>query len=275
MEAGRDGQRMNLMAFGEKYPFLKANLAFWESYMRARNEVSNELSRIIKLSPYGGNGQFSIEYGAATPLLASLKLSLGDEDIAALTETFCRVMGLELCSVQMGNPVPVFDELNITTDTKGFVLAEIHAAIASFVENQVADNSDVIHWLEPFCPICGAHAALGLITPSGKKNLVCSHCHSAWDYMRTACGLCGHTEERGGMFVSADELPDWAVENCTSCGHYLKINDMRSRLPDIIAYPLHYLTTWELDLAVRDKGYRPAFFKVFERAGWVRFLQSN
>lgn len=266
---------MNLMAFGGKYPFLKANLAFWESYLKARNELSNELARIIKLLPEDDTRAFLIDYGSATPLLTSLKLSLQDENLATLARTFCSAMGLEQCSVQMPNPVPDFEELAITADLKGFVLAEIHAAIASFAENQVADNSDAIHWMEPFCPICGAHAALGLITPSGKKNLVCSHCYSVWDYMRTACGLCGHTEERGSTIISTDELPDWEVETCTSCGHYLKICDMRTRLPDIITYPLHYLTTWELDLAIRDKGYKPAFFKVFERAGWIQFLQAN
>ena len=69
----------------------------------------------------------------------------------------------------------------------------------------VAADEEAINWLELTCPICGASAAMGLIAPSGKKNLICSHCHTVWVYMRTACGLCGHTEERGTVFYTADE----------------------------------------------------------------------
>lgn len=265
---------MNLMTFGERYPFLKANLAFWERYIKARAEIFGSLSAIIKIPP-GSDSVDLLDNEQGKPLLASLKLSIPEKDFLKMANAFSSIIGTEVCSVEMPDPVPVFEELAITADTKGFLLAEMHAVIASFVESQVASTEDAIHWMEPFCPICGAHAGLGMIAPSGKRNLVCSHCHSVWDFMRTGCGLCGHTDERGTVFLSTEELPDWTIENCDCCGHYLKIFDMRNKLPDIITYPLHSLTTWELDLAVRDKGYKPALFKVFERAGWIRLLSNN
>jgi FdhE protein len=266
-------ETVNLAAIGEKYPFLKANLMFWERYIQARADTAKLLGRMIdlpKLKETGFPGSTSTK-----PILASLKLSFSAEQTAVLLETFSRTVGIDARSFPFPNPVPLFEELNSTTDTEGFVLAEVHASIAAFVESAVADDREAIYWMEPFCPICGSNAALGLITPSGKKNLVCSHCHTVWSYMRTACGLCGHAEERGTTFLSTEELPGWMIETCDACGYYLKVCDMRNTLPDIIAYPLLYLTTWEMDLSVRDKEYAPAFFKIFERADWIRLKHAN
>lgn len=265
---------MQLKAFGKKYPFLQGNLAFWERYIKARDELFKLLSHAPCLKQLK-HSDFLQNMERGIPLLAYHDIRFSEDEINTLAESFCRNMGLIPRSVVFPDRVPVFEALMVSEDEDGFVLAEIHAAIASYAEHLIAGEEEAINWLEHFCPVCGANAGMGLIAPSGKKNLVCSHCHSLWVFLRTACGLCGNFEERGTTILSAEELPNWFLEVCSACGHNLKICDMREELPDIIVYPLHYLTTWEFDLSAKEHGYELVMFKIFERAGWLQPLHTN
>lgn len=259
---------MRLAALGAKYPFLQDNLPFWKSYLRARDELLSLLAEMVDGASLDVAGFFR-NISEGKPLLACVDVSLKPADVKRLSEVFCRQMGIAYQPVTLPSPLPLYEDLPLTEDAAGFVAAELHAAVAAFAEHAVAAERE-INWLEPYCPICGATAGMGIITPSGKKNLVCSHCQSVWVYLRTACGLCGYSEERGATILIADEVPGWLMEVCEACGHYLKVVDMRDALPDIVSYPLHYLTTWELDLAARGKGLKPALFGIFGRAGWLR-----
>lgn len=265
---------MQLKDFGDKYPFLKGNLPFWEKYIKARDELFGLCSRIDALQKLK-NSAFPQNIAQGKPLFAYEQIRIDAADLDALAQAFCRAMGLAPRAVSWGETVSLAADLAITPDEAGFVLAEVHAALAAYCETLVAGDDETLNWLENYCPICGAAGGMGLIAASGKKNLVCSHCHTVWVYLRTACGLCGHVAERGATVLSADELPDWFIETCAECGHYLKVCDMRETISDIVVYPLHYLTTWELDLAARESGRQPAMFAVFERAGWLRPDNAN
>jgi len=256
-----------------KYPFLQDNLPFWEKYLQSRDELHNLLGEMVNEAHLDAAGFFQ-NLNEGKPLLAYGTVRLKAADVNRLSEVFCRMMGIPHQSVVLPTPLPLFEDLPLTADMAGFVAAELHAAIAAFAESVISAEKE-INWLEPYCPICGATAGMALITPSGKKNLVCSHCQSGWVYLRTACGLCGQSAERGSTVLFADEEPDWLIEVCEECGHYLKVADMRDRLPDIISYPLHYLTTWELDLTVRGQGFEPSLFAIFSRAGWLQRAVAN
>ncbi|EAX48178.1 hypothetical protein TcarDRAFT_1725 [Thermosinus carboxydivorans Nor1] len=259
---------MGLSELAGKYPFLKENIPFWERYLAARDKVLDMLPAVLDVSALEAAG-FKGRLARGVPFLADVPVGIAPADYAALTGAFARAMAIEYSPDYWGERVPAWADLTVTPDAQGFVQAEVHAAVASFLESVVLPDEDTAGWLEPYCPVCGAGAALGFIDQSGKKTLVCSHCHAVWQYLRTACGLCGHSQERGAVFLSADELPGWRLELCESCSHYLKVFDMREGLPDIISYPLFYLTTWELDLAARSEGHQPALFAIFGRAGWL------
>jgi len=260
---------MSLRSFGEKYPFLKANMIFWEKYIRARDQLFKLLPPMLDISKLE-ESDFLENMDQGKPFFAYDHVGISGENINILVNSFCRDMDIPQRILSFPERMPLFEDLQVTVDEDGFILAEVHASIASFIESVIAGDEEAINWMEPYCPICGAHAGLGLIDSSGKKNLVCSHCHSGWIYLRTSCGLCGNLEERGNTFLSTDEVPNWMIEVCDACFHYLKVCDMRNSSPDIITYPLLYLTTWELDLVAKEQGYEPALFWVFERAGWLR-----
>jgi len=264
------GLFMNLQAFGSKYPFLQANLPFWEKYLTAEANVQKLLPAILDEAVLEQTA-FLTHLAEGKPFLDRQRIRLSSQDAVKLVETFCRPFGLDAKSIAFPEEIPLLENLEVSADEAGFVMAELHAIIAAYIEGVItAEEEDSINWLEPSCPICGSEAGMGLIAPSGKKNLVCSHCQTVWVYSRIACGFCGHVEERGATFYTADEEPDWLVETCKECKSYLKVYDMRKSFPDIITYPLFSLTSWNLDLSMRDQDFAPGLFRVFDRAGWVK-----
>ncbi len=265
---------MRLQSFGEKYPFLQGNIVFWEKYLTAREETLNLLPAMIDADQLE-RSSFLQHMEEGKPFFAYENISLTQDNIKKLVEAFCIPLGLPIRTIDFPEHIPLLADLVLPAGEEGFLIAEIHAVIASYVEGIIAADEDAINWLENTCPICGSHAGMGLIAPSGKKNLVCSHCSAVWIYLRTACGLCGHTEERGTTFYTADEEPNWIIETCQQCGHYLKVYDMRNALPTVIAYPLFSLTSWNLDLTMREQEFEPIFFQIFERAGWITFKSGH
>lgn len=266
---------MNLRDFGVKYPFLEGNLGFWEHYLSARDQVWKLLPGIIS-EDFLLEVNFLTHITEGKPFLEYRTISLSPQDSKMLIAAFCEAMELAMPEGDFPEQLPCFENLTITPDETGFIFAELHAMIASYIESVVtADEEEAINWLELNCPICGAGAGMGLIAPSGKKNLVCSHCQTVWVYSRTACGICGHIEEKGITFYTADEEPNWFMETCQECKGYMKVYDMRKAFPQIITYQLLYLTSWNLDLSMRDQGFEPALFQIFERAGWVNKVYKN
>lgn len=265
----------SLTAFGEKYPFLQGNLLFWEKYITARDQIFKLLPQMIDIAKVK-ESDFLEHMDQGKSFLAYENIVISAENMTILVQSFCRDMEISQRTMVFPDSVPLFEDLQLEANEDGFIVAEVHASIACFIEGIInGDNKEAINWMEPYCPICGARAALGVINSEGKKSLVCSHCHSLWAYLRTSCGLCGNLEERGSTFLSAEEVANWMIEICDVCQHYLKVCDMRTSSPDIITYPLLYLTTWEMDLAAKEQGHEPALFWVFERAGWLRDSNCN
>ncbi|SEJ30327.1 formate dehydrogenase formation protein [Propionispira arboris] len=255
-------------SFGEKYPFLKENLPFWQKYQQARQAIFKLMPQFIDIEKLKQT-DFLEHMDQKKPFLAYQNVFITAQDSERLIQVFCEVMGLKNRKLVFLEQIPMFEDLNIEADEAGFIVAEVHAGIAAFIGQKLNELQTPVNWLENRCHICGAPAGMGIIDEKGKKELVCSHCHSVWRYIRTCCGICGNLEERGSTFVTADEAPNWLIELCDKCHGSLKVCDMRNSQPDIIMYPLHYLTTWQLDLAVQDRGYEPAMFWIFERAGWL------
>jgi len=260
---------MNLKAFAAKYPFLEGNISFWQNYLQARDTVMAMLPDMLNVETVVASN-FASRITEAIPFLQCEPVKFAQADMQKLAAAFAKQIGILWEEKTCAEIVSDFPSLELTQDGSGFILAEVHSAVCSFLESIVFPGEEISGWWDPVCPICGASAGMGFIDQAGKKTLVCSHCHTAWLYRRTLCGLCGLGAERGTIFISTDELPAWRVELCEECQHYLKVFDMRNNQPNVIAYPLFYLTTWELDLAARERGYAASLFAVFERADWLQ-----
>ena len=259
---------VSLKEFGEKYPFLKENIPFWEKYSTAKNAVKNILLESADTKIL--NSKFFNDPDNRKPFLGHETYKMDKELGRKLTEAFSKAMGVELKSYDFPEEVTLLKKLTLTEDVQGFVLAEVHASVCSFIIS-VLSPDEPAKWLEHYCPVCGGEPGMGIIVDDGKKQLVCNHCHSVWYHVRTKCGLCGHQPlKEGNTFFSDDNEPAWFIEICKECKGSLKIFDSRKGEMIVDIYPLFYLSTWGLDIAMTEKEYEPGLFAIYQRAGWLK-----
>jgi FdhE protein len=106
------------------------------------------------------------------------------------------------------------------------------------------------------CFACGGAPAVGALqdlpNALGSRSLVCSVCGSAWRLPRLICACCGEDDGDKLAVHTAESLPWVRLDECKSCGRYLKTMDLRQRGD---AVPLvDDLATLELDLWAREQG---------------------
>lgn len=79
------------------------------------------------------------------------------------------------------------------------------------------------------CPICQGLPQLAVLRPEGdgiKRFLVCSLCHTEWEFRRILCPACGEVDHEKLPRYTADENPAVRVEACDTCRAYLKSVDL-------------------------------------------------
>jgi hypothetical protein len=83
---------MQLKEFGKRYPFLRDNLAFWECYIKARDELFQLLFKVIGLELLK-QSDFLQNMEQGKPLLSFHDIRISEGEISSLVESFCRNMG--------------------------------------------------------------------------------------------------------------------------------------------------------------------------------------
>lgn len=106
------------------------------------------------------------------------------------------------------------------------------------------------------CFVCGGAPAVGALqdlpNALGSRSLTCAVCGSAWRLARLLCAHCGEDDAEKLAVHTAESLPWVRLDECRSCGRYLKTMDLRRRGD---AVPLvDDLATVELDLWARERG---------------------
>jgi FdhE protein len=108
----------------------------------------------------------------------------------------------------------------------------------------------------PRCPLCDGEPQVAVIRPEGdggKRSLVCSLCHTEWEFRRILCPACGEEHNEKLPRYSAPEIAAIRVEGCDTCKCYLKSVDLTV---DGFAVPLvDEVGAASLDLWAVEKGY--------------------
>ena len=87
----------------------------------------------------------------------------------------------------------------------------------------------------------------------GKRMLLCSLCHTEWEFRRILCPSCGEENHEKLPRYTAEGIPAVRVEACDTCKVYLKSVDLTV---DGFAVPLvDEVATAPLDLWASDHGY--------------------
>jgi FdhE protein len=106
------------------------------------------------------------------------------------------------------------------------------------------------------CPHCEVLPQMAVLRPEGnggKRMLLCSLCHSEWEFRRVFCPSCGEENHEKLPRFSAEGVKAVCVEACDSCGNYLKSVDLTT---DGLAVPeVDEVATAPLDLWAVERGY--------------------
>jgi len=107
------------------------------------------------------------------------------------------------------------------------------------------------------CPSCECDPQLAVIRPEGdggKRMLLCSLCHTEWEFRRILCPNCGEEDHEKLPRYAAEGGTVVRVEACETCRCYLKSVDLTV---DGRAVPLvDEVATAPLDLWAVEHGYR-------------------
>jgi FdhE protein len=259
---------MNLTKYVEKYPILESVAEFWENYFSCRDKLLSKIPDFIPSDSIKVE-EFKKVFDEGKPYLDLFKLKIYKKDLNFLAKIIKDNFGIKEKIKFDEKGLPIFDKLILSEDKIGFVKLIVYSSIYSYIGDLIMKNCSLVKWYEPVCPVCGSRAGIGFIEGDGKKSLVCSTCYTRWGHRRTACPICADEEQKSMRYFSADELPGWRIEVCESCGMYLKILDLREKNEDTPLYPLLYLSSWDLDVSIKDLNFRPSWFKIFYAASWL------
>jgi FdhE protein len=106
------------------------------------------------------------------------------------------------------------------------------------------------------CPICHSRPQMAVLRPEGdggKRMLLCSFCHSEWEFRRVLCPACGEMNHEKLPRYSAEGIAAVRVEACDTCKSYLKSVDLTV---DGFAVPeADEVATASLDLWAAERDY--------------------
>ena len=81
------------------------------------------------------------------------------------------------------------------------------------------------------CPYCGALPVAAVLRDEpeikGRRTLLCSLCLAEWTFPRTRCPACGEDRADKRPHHVSESWPHVRVEECGSCGTYIKAVDLR------------------------------------------------
>ncbi len=108
------------------------------------------------------------------------------------------------------------------------------------------------------CPYCSRLPQVAAIRNEpdikGRRVLVCSLCIAAWPFPRSTCPNCGETKPEQLIYHVGESMPHVRVEECRSCGVYVKSVDLREMGT---AVPLvDDVASVELDVWCDEQGLR-------------------
>ena len=108
------------------------------------------------------------------------------------------------------------------------------------------DEELIESWWEPFCPVCGRTSVVARIRQR-KRYMTCTYCGAEYLVDLFLCVNCGNKEPNSLGFITFKEHPEYELNYCEKCNHYIK-SIYEERLRKKIPKGLEDLLTQELDV---------------------------
>jgi hypothetical protein len=170
------------------------------------------------------------------------------------------------------------DRLELVADAAGLigidepVLASLARATTFPCWERVADGwlpkRRLDEWKRFRCPTCGgppglvelraesASAGADGVKPAVRRFMHCPFCASRWFTPGMMCPACGSTKAGDAKYLFTANEPEWRIDFCKSCHHYLKVID-GDKVHGRVHVGLELLTAAHLDMLARDKQLTP------------------
>lgn len=107
-------------------------------------------------------------------------------------------------------------------------------------------------WWHAPCPVCGRIPFIARLK-SGKRYLKCTFCSSEYLADIYMCANCGNGDPGSLKFLAPEDYPEFRVDFCEKCKHYLKVID-KNKLRKHIPEGLEDIMTINLDLIAINAG---------------------
>ena len=121
-------------------------------------------------------------------------------------------------------------------------------------------------WKRFRCPTCGGVPGLADIraerngrdgdSPVTRRLMHCPFCGSSWPVPTLDCPNCGSTKEGDAKYFFTADEPEWRIDFCKTCQHYVKVID-GEKVSGPIHVGLELLTATHLDVIAQAKSLRP------------------
>ena len=115
-----------------------------------------------------------------------------------------------------------------------------------------ADSSFLDGWWQAQCPVCGRTPIVAKLK-SRKRYLACTFCGAEYLADIFMCANCGNGDPATLKFLAPEEHPEFRVDFCEKCRHYLKVID-EDKSGKHIPKGLEDIMTIDLDLMAKDAG---------------------
>lgn len=113
-------------------------------------------------------------------------------------------------------------------------------------------------WGQAECPVCGRRPIIAWLK-SRKRYLACTLCGAEYAVDLFLCVNCGNVDPTDLKFLAPDDKPEFRVDFCEKCRHYVKVIDM-DRLKTPIPRGLEDIITLDLDLIAKNAGLNRLYF---------------
>ncbi|MEM3382825.1 MAG: formate dehydrogenase accessory protein FdhE [Nitrososphaerales archaeon] len=114
------------------------------------------------------------------------------------------------------------------------------------------DSSLLEKWWQAPCPICGRRPIVARLK-ARKRYLICSLCEAEYLTDLFFCVNCGNIDPTTLKFLAPEDYPEFRVDFCEKCKHYLKVID-ESKLKKPIPKGFEDIITIDLDIMANELG---------------------
>lgn len=147
--------------------------------------------------------------------------------------------------------------INCVEDFKvepSFLLFLMNTSIQPFVQEITRKVSPSFYdrWWQAHCPVCGKIPSVARIRDK-RRYLMCSFCGAEYlsDYI--LCVNCGNKDPHTLNFIKLEQTPEFQIDFCIKCKHYLKVINER-KIKEPIPRFVEDLLTLDLDIKAKQLG---------------------